>query len=86
MFGIGTPRIPLQPENKLQLISCAFSESRLLKPKQKKEYQPPASMRDSEHEWEHLPFLPSHPTIVMDLRIIGTTVSLQSSSDLSGAT
>jgi hypothetical protein len=86
MFEIGIPCIPLQPENKLQLISCAFSEPRLLRPKQKKEYHPPASMRDSEHEWEHLPFLPSDPTIVMDLRITCTTVSLQSSSDLSGAT
>jgi hypothetical protein len=52
-----------------QLISCAFSEPRLLRPKQKKEYQPPASMRNSKHEWEHLPFLPCDPTIVMDLRI-----------------
>jgi hypothetical protein len=86
MFEIGIPCIPVQPENKLQLISCAFSEPKLLRPKQKKEYQPPASMRDFEHEWEHLPFLPSDPTIVMDLRITGTTVSLQSSSDLSGAT
>jgi len=52
----------------------------------KKEYQPPASMRNSEHEWEHLPFLPCDPTIVMDLRISCATVSLQSSSGLSGAT
>jgi hypothetical protein len=86
MFEIGIPCIPLQPENKLQLISCALSEPGLLRPKQKKEYQPPASMRDSEHEWEHLPFLPCDPTIVMDLRITCANVSLQSSSDLSGAT
>ncbi len=66
--------------------SPGFSEPRLLRPKQKKEYQPPASMRESKHEWEHLPFLPSDPTIVMDLRLTCTTVSLQSSSDLSGTT
>jgi hypothetical protein len=80
MFEIRIPCIPLQPENELQLISCEFSEPRLIRPKQKKEYQPPASMRNSKHEWEHLPFLPCDPTIVMDLRITCATVSLQSSS------